>query len=197
MPDETKTIGSTWSSPSCCDPEKRYAGAQHAKVRRAAVPSKQLARSLIATVIVALMVPICMAQPLSPKTVSDVRAEDIKFESFSAFPPGAELAKVVGDPTKAGPYVIRVRVPGGVKLMPHTHPEDRVYTVISGVFYIGFGKTFDPSQLKAYGPGSVVVLPANTPHFHWAMSGEYVTQVTGTGPLGIEYLNSADDPRKK
>lgn len=155
------------------------------------------AAPLLAAALAVAALPAAMAEPLSPRIVSDVRAEDIRFEPFSAFPPGAGLAKVVGDPTRPGPYVIRVKVPGGVRLMPHVHPEDRVYTVISGVFYIGFGKTFDPGQLKAYGPGSVVVLPANTPHFHWAMSGEYVTQVTGTGPLGIDYLDPADDPRKK
>ena len=48
-----------------------------------------------------------------------------------------------GDPTEPGPYVIRVKLPSGVKLMPHVHPEDRVYTVISGVFYIGLGEHFD------------------------------------------------------
>ena len=90
---------------------------------------------------------------------------------------------------------MRVKVPDGLKLMPHTHPEDRIYTVISGVFYIGQGTTFDADKLVAYGPGSVVVLPANTPHFHWAKSGEYVSQVYGVGPLGLKYLNDADDPR--
>jgi hypothetical protein len=29
----------------------------------------------------------------------------------------------------------------------------------------------------------------------WAKSGEYVTQVTAIGPLGLEYLNAKDDPR--
>ena len=43
----------------------------------------------------------------------------------------------------------RRRVPRGVKLMPHRHPEDRVYTVISGVFYIGLGDRFDPEKLQA------------------------------------------------
>jgi quercetin dioxygenase-like cupin family protein len=38
---------------------------------------------------------------------------------------------------------VRVKVPDGTKLMPHKHPEDRVYTVMSGVFYIGLGQTFD------------------------------------------------------
>ncbi|UGB45457.1 cupin domain-containing protein [Frateuria edaphi] len=117
-------------------------------------------------------------------------AEDIRFEPFAPFPIGARLAVVVGDPGEAGPYVIRVKVSAGVKLMPHTHPEDRIYTVISGVFYIGLGELFDESRLVAFAPGSVIVLPGSTAHFHWAKSGEYVTQVTGYGPLGIDYLGS-------
>ena len=67
--------------------------------------------------------------------------------------------------------------------MPHRHPEDRIYTVMSGVFYIGLGDQFDGDKVKAYPPGSVIVLPGDTWHFHWAKSGEYVTQVTAVGPL--------------
>ena len=121
--------------------------------------------------------------------------EDIDWKPFPAFPPSARLAVLVGDPAQAGPYLIRVKVPAGVKLMPHKHPEDRIYTVISGVFYIGLGTQFEPEDLKAHPPGSVVVLPGNTWHFHWAKSGEYVTQVTAIGPLGLEYKEAADDPR--
>jgi len=29
----------------------------------------------------------------------------------------------------------------------------------------------------AYPPGAVIILPGNTSHFHWAKSGEYITQV--------------------
>jgi len=124
-----------------------------------------------------------------------VRPEDIDWQPFPAFPPPARLAVVVGQPTGPGPYVIRVKVPSGVKLMPHRHSEDRVYTVMSGVFYIGLGEQFDGEKLRAYPPGAVVVLPAGTPHFHWAKSGEYVTQVTAIGPLGLDYLDPEDDPR--
>ena len=49
--------------------------------------------------------------------------------------------------------------------MPHRHPEDRVYTVISGVFYIGLGDQFDGDKVQAYPPGSVLVLPGETVHF--------------------------------
>jgi hypothetical protein len=72
-----------------------------------------------------------------------VLPDDIDWKPFASFPPPARLAVVVGQPTEPGPYVIRVKVPSGVKLMPHRHPEDRVYTVISGVFYIGLGDEFD------------------------------------------------------
>jgi len=121
--------------------------------------------------------------------------EDINWQPFAAFPPSVRLAVLIGHPSEPGPYVIRVKVPGGVKLMPHKHPEDRIYTVMSGVFYIGLGEAFDGDRVRAYPPGSVIVLPGNTPHFHWARSGEYVTQVTAIGPLGLEYLDRHDDPR--
>jgi quercetin dioxygenase-like cupin family protein len=121
--------------------------------------------------------------------------ENLDWKSFAAFPPTVRLAVIAGQPSKPGPYMIRVKVPDGVKLMPHRHSEDRIYTVISGVFYIGVGEEFDGDQLKAYPPGAVIVLPSNTPHFHWAKSGEYISQVTAIGPLGFEYVNSKDDPR--
>jgi quercetin dioxygenase-like cupin family protein len=140
--------------------------------------------------------------PLTPKslvpdTFGSILSEEIDWQPFPAFPPMVRLAIVVGHPKEPGPYVIRVRAPGGAILMPHMHKEDRIYTVISGVFYIGRGEKFDADALEAYPPGSVVVLPGGTHHFHWAKSGEYITQVTGYGPLSIDYLDEKDDPRKK
>jgi quercetin dioxygenase-like cupin family protein len=128
-------------------------------------------------------------------TFRALRNEDMAWEAFPAFPPSARLAVLVGAPSLPGPYVIRVKVPHGVRLMPHRHPEDRIYTVMSGVFYIGLGEHYDESNMQAYAPGSVVVLPGGTSHFHGARSGEYVTQVTAIGPLGLEYVDARDDPR--
>ena len=124
-----------------------------------------------------------------------VLSEDIDWKPFASLPASARLAVVVGKPSEPGPYTIRVRIPHGLKIMPHRHAEDRVYTVLSGVFYIGLGDQFDADKLQEYPPGTVIVLPANTPHFHWAKSSEYVTQVTAIGPLGLEYVNAKDDPR--
>src|SRR5438128_2977045 len=93
-----------------------------------------------------------------------VLPEDIDWKPFAAFPPSVRLAVVVGQPSEPGPYLIRVKVPSGVKIMPHRHPEDRVYTVMSGGFYIGLGDAIDADQLKPYPPGSVTVLPGDTSH---------------------------------
>ena len=134
-------------------------------------------------------------QPADGAGLRSVLPEDIDWKPFPAFPPSARLAVVAGEPTAPGLYTIRVKLPSGEKLMPHRHPEDRVYTVMSGVFYIGLGEHFDSEKLEAYPPGAVVVLPGGTPHFHWARSGEYVTQVSAIGPLGLEYLDANDDPR--
>lgn len=124
-----------------------------------------------------------------------IHSEDVEWQPFPAYPPSVRLAILVGDPTQAGPYLIRVKVPEGIKMMPHRHPEDRIYTVLSGIFYIGLGEEFDESQLIAHAPGTILVLPGGQPHFHWAKSGEYVAQITALGPLGFAYVNPANDPR--
>jgi quercetin dioxygenase-like cupin family protein len=126
-----------------------------------------------------------------------IHSEDITWKPFAAFPPAARLAILVGDPTKPGPYLIRVKLPAGTRMLPHSHPEDRIYTVISGIFYIGLGEEFDESKLNAHAPGSVLVLPGGQAHFHWAKSGEYVTQVSAIGPLGLAYIDPASDPRNR
>ena len=123
--------------------------------------------------------------------------DDVEWKPFAAFPPSVRLAVIAGQPSEAEPFMIRVKVPGGVKLMPHRHSEDRIYTVIAGVFYVGDGDEFDADKLQAYPPGAVILLPSNTSHFHWAKSGEYIAQVTAIGPLGFEYVNSQDDPRSE
>ena len=160
--------------------------------------TKKISKSLlIVSAFLFLSTANTQAQGLPDNKLNDIYPENIKWSSFSAFPPEASLSVLIGDPKSTGSYIVRVKVPAGLKLMPHTHPENRIYTVISGVFYIGIGKEFDASKLKAYPPGSIIVLPGNTPHFHGAKSGDYITQVSANGPLGIDYLHSEDDPRNQ
>ena len=44
--------------------------------------------------------------------------------------PGIEQANLVGDPSKSGPYTVRLRFPAGYRLAPHTHPDYREVTIL-------------------------------------------------------------------
>jgi len=48
-----------------------------------------------------------------------IHAEDIEWRPFPAFPAEARLAILVGDPTRPGLYVIRVKLPAGMRMMPY------------------------------------------------------------------------------
>lgn len=111
--------------------------------------------------------------------------------------PGAKMAVLQGDPTKAGPYAYRLKIPAGYKVMPHRHPVDEHLTVLSGTLYLAVGEKFDAEKGGKGSPaGSFLVMPAATPHFAWTKE-ETILQVHAIGPSGITYVNPADDPRKR
>ena len=80
--------------------------------------------------------------------------------------------------------------------MPHSHPENRIYTVISGTFGLGLGDRFDATKLQAYQQGSVICLPAEVHHFQCSESEEYIIQINAIGPTATIYVKSSDDPRR-
>jgi hypothetical protein len=110
-------------------------------------------------------------------------------------PAGAMMAVLAGDLAKPGPFIFRLKVPDGFQVAPHFHPGIENVTVIAGTFRIGMGETFDDSTLRDLGPGALIVIPAEDPHFV-RVKGETEVQVHGTGPWGLTYVNPADDPSK-
>jgi quercetin dioxygenase-like cupin family protein len=115
-------------------------------------------------------------------------------EAPAVLPRGAKVAVLDGDPTKKGPFVMRVWMPDGYRVPPHTHPERERVTVISGTFYIGMGDTFDMKKGREMSPGTFGSWPAGMKHFGWA-KGETVIQINATGPWSLKYVNPDDDPR--
>ena len=113
-----------------------------------------------------------------------------------ALPTGAQSAVILGDPAKEGPYVLRLKLPAGYKVAPHSHPNDENVTVISGMFHLGIGEKFDESKGQAIKPGGYAQTPKGVKHYAWS-SQETVIQLHGVGPGGFTYVNLADDPRKK
>lgn len=112
----------------------------------------------------------------------------------ASLPPGAKLAVMEGDPTKEGPFVMRLKLPDGYRIAPHMHPKTERLTVISGTFRLGMGAKFDPEMLRSLPTGTFGYWPAGMKHFAQA-KGETVVQLHGIGPWQIVYLNPGDDPR--
>lgn len=113
-----------------------------------------------------------------------------------SLPPGAQMAILIGDPSKAGPYVARAKFPDGYKVPPHWHPTDENVTVVQGTFLMGTGDKFDTATLEELPVGSYVNMPKTMRHYAMA-KGETIIQLHGMGPFEINYVNASDDPRKK
>jgi Domain of unknown function (DUF4437) len=114
----------------------------------------------------------------------------------ASLPPGAEMAVLDGDPSKAVPFVIRAKLPDGYRVAPHFHPTAENVSVLSGTFLVGMGDTFAESSMKTLGSGGFAKMPKGM--HHYAMTkGETVIQVHGIGPFAITYVNPNDDPRSK
>ena len=116
-------------------------------------------------------------------------------EGPASLPPGAKMALLEGDPTKEGPFVMRLQFPDGYHVPAHTHPKTERVTIISGTGYLAAGETLDRNSAKKLPAGSFGYWPAGMKHAAW-FEGETVIQLHGVGPWQINYVNPADDPRK-
>ncbi len=116
-----------------------------------------------------------------------ITPNEMKWASLQGMP-GVEQVLLLGDPTKSGPYVWRLKIPANTMVPPHTHPDDENITVMSGSFGIGEGEQADKSKGKVLPSGSFYYLPANTPHFAWTGPQEVVVQIHGIGPSGMTML---------
>ena len=125
-----------------------------------------------------------------------LKPEDIKWgPAPAALPAGASFAVLSGDPTKAGPFTIRAKLPDGYTVPLHWHPSDEHVTVLQGTLLIAYEKGKDLAK-QSLPAGSFMRMPKEMRHFAWA-KGETIIQVHGVGPFDITYVNAADDPRKK
>lgn len=108
--------------------------------------------------------------------------------------PGAQAAILYGDPSKEGVFVMRLKLPKGFRIAPHTHPRPEILTVVSGAFHIGMGPVADEAKAQRLGPGSFFAFDPGLPHYAHVEE-ETVVQLSSTGPWTISYVNPADDPR--
>ena len=134
---------------------------------------------------------------VAERKLNGYAASEIAWKDGPAtLPKGAKFAVLEGDPAKAGPFLLRLKVPAGYVIPPHTHPLVERATVISGTFKIGFGVKVDPASVTAFPAGSYLYWSPGMEHYA-IFDEDTVLQLHGIGPWGITYVNPADDPRNK
>jgi quercetin dioxygenase-like cupin family protein len=122
-----------------------------------------------------------------PQGFVEARPADVQWRPHPSMA-GGKFAVLVGKLDAAGPLVVRVKLPSNAQFMPHTHPEARTYTVISGEWKLGFGAEYEETALRTYPPGSMYRLPAQVPHFQSTGAEGATVQIESIGPTRTEFL---------
>ena len=119
-----------------------------------------------------------------------VTPDQIAWKELRKSPP-LHRAMIHGVQEQAGSFTFRVRAAAGHKLLPHTHPDERVITVLEGTYWSAVGDTWDEAKLIAFPRGSLYVVPAGVPHYSAVLEGETVFQESGTGPSRNDMIPQA------
>lgn len=122
------------------------------------------------------------------KEIVALTPDDVRWFTPPYYNDGRQRAQLSGDSSQGGGWIDRVKIPGGARVLAHTHPQDELVTVIEGTWYLGEGTKFDAAKLRGYPRGSFIVIPAGVPHFVAAEKGPVVVQASGTGKFQTEYL---------
>ncbi|HEX9285150.1 MAG TPA: cupin domain-containing protein [Nitrospirales bacterium] len=168
----------------------------------------------VTLILVVMLCALCLAQDNPQKKGSSHKTHmmAVSADTLKWGPPGADwiqgtpppefsepmrsqFAIVQGDPSKTGPFVIRIKSPDGEKVPPHWHPQDENLTVLQGSFFLGTGEKFDQSTGHELKAGAFGYMPKKMWHFAWA-KGETILQVHGVGPFKINFVKQEEAAKK-
>lgn len=114
-----------------------------------------------------------------------------------SLPSGSKVAMIEGDPSKAGPFTLRLQLPPNYEIPPHWHPAIEHVTVLEGEFSMGAGEKFDKAKATILPQGGIAVMPIKFKHYAFTSDKLTTIQLHGIGPWDIIYVNPSDDPRKQ
>lgn len=121
-----------------------------------------------------------------------VKSDGLVWKEHPVFK-GAQIATLIGDPSKPEVVVQRVKIPPNSKIPRHTHSYAEVITVLRG----HYGNAMGDEKGEVLPPGSVFALPTGHVHHTWTENEEVEVQANFVGPANITFIDPADDPRKK
>ena len=101
---------------------------------------------------------------------------------WTTSPSGSSQAILFGDPAKPGMYGVLTKWSPNHMSRPHSHPNDRFITVISGTWWVGTGSKYDPDSTKPVPAGSFVTHYGKQLHYDGAKDQECLLEIVGMGP---------------
>lgn len=148
---------------------------------------RALSAAIPATIVLAVALATTLAEP-GKKEIVGLTADEVRWFTPPYYSDGRQRAQLFGDSSQGGTWIDRVKIPGGARVLGHTHPQDELVTVIEGTWYLGEGAKFDSGKLKGYPAGSFIVIPAGISHFVATKEGTVVIQLSGTARFQTEYV---------
>lgn len=146
---------------------------------------------LVVVAATAMVLSTTLATTFADKTKKEIAGltpEQVPWFTPPYYKDGRQRAQLVGDSSRGGAWIDRVKIPGNARVRAHTHPTDEMVTVIEGTWYLGAGEAFDPAKLKAYPAGSFVIIPAGVAHFVATKEEVAIIQLSGTGVFRTDFL---------
>jgi quercetin dioxygenase-like cupin family protein len=138
-----------------------------------------MSRAIRLVLLMVLFIGSVRAADLDPKAISIQLPKEIKWVANAG---GSEQAILFGDPSKPGLYIVLTKWTPHHNSRPHSHPNDRYITVLSGTWWVNTGAKYDPDGMKPVPAGSYVVHYGNQIHYDGAKDAEVILQIVGMGP---------------
>ena len=104
----------------------------------------------------------------------------------STMPKGTKMAILEGSPKEAGLFTIRLRLPKGAVIAPHTHPRNERVTILEGRVRVGFGTRVEDTG-TTFTAGGFYVNPPGEAHYLTILD-DSVLQLTCEGPWEVVYV---------
>ena len=93
--------------------------------------------SAVATVVIIVAAVACATSlaERNKKEIVGFTADQVRWFTPPYYNDGRQRAHLFGDSTQGGTWIDRVKIPGGARVLAHTHPQDELVTVIEGTWF--------------------------------------------------------------
>lgn len=139
--------------------------------------SKLMAAASAAVALCALTAAPAARAEVDPKSILLTLPDHIQWKGDKV-----KQAVLYGDPKKEGSlYVMLLRWPANFNTRPHSHPHDRMITVLEGTLWVGTGTKYRPESNTPVTKGGFVVDKADEPHYEITKDDGALIEIVGIG----------------